>query len=134
MEEDLKRFDIWNDVKKILNEKIIKETTHFYEREVWWTSLGKNIGSEENGKNKDFERPCLIFRIFNKDVLWVIPLTTKLNIKNYRNEYLIKNYDSNSVADITQLRLISSKRLLRYRNTISYDDFQNIRKMTIDLI
>jgi hypothetical protein len=25
MEEDLKRFDIWNDVKKILNEKIIKE-------------------------------------------------------------------------------------------------------------
>ena len=134
MEDDLKRFDVWNDIKKILNKKIIKETTHFYEREVWWTSLGKNIGSEENGKNKHFERPCLIFRIFNKDVLWVIPLTTKLNIKNDRNEYLIKNNDLNSIADITQLRLISSKRLLRYKNTISYDDFQNIIKMIMDLI
>lgn len=134
MENDLLKFNIWNNLKKKINEKIIKETTHFYEREVWWTSLGKNIGSEENGKNRYFERPCLIFRIFSKEVLWVIPLTTNLNINNNRNEYLINNTDSNSVADITQLRLISSKRLLRYKNTISYDDFQNIRKMTKDLI
>lgn len=27
---------------------------HFEEREIWWTSLGENVGSEANGKHDHF--------------------------------------------------------------------------------
>ena len=30
---------------------------YFYEREVWWAVVGQNIGSEEDGKGKNFARP-----------------------------------------------------------------------------
>jgi mRNA interferase MazF len=32
------------------------------ERDLWWTSLGENVGSEVNGKSGRFSRPVLIMR------------------------------------------------------------------------
>lgn len=55
-----KNFDKWNGEKKRVN--IRDENTLFHEREVWWCSLGVNIGFEQDGKNDIFERPVLIIR------------------------------------------------------------------------
>ena len=43
-----KDFDSWNEKKKILNNN---DVSFYHEREVWWCSLGVNVGYEQNGKS-----------------------------------------------------------------------------------
>lgn len=62
MEE--KRFDEWNEVKKIL--QLNSKAILFRERDVWWYAAGENLGSEINGKGKLFSRPILIIRKYGK--------------------------------------------------------------------
>jgi len=53
MEEN--EFDVWNKKKQELD--VVAHRKNFYEREVWWASLGKNIGVEINGKHELFCAP-----------------------------------------------------------------------------
>jgi mRNA-degrading endonuclease toxin of MazEF toxin-antitoxin module len=122
-----KDFKGWSDKKEIIHER--SYPTFFQERGIWWCALGCNIGSEEDGKHENFERPVLVFRKFGKDMLWAIPLTTQKPREGSGKEYHFLCGGIQRTADISQLRLISSKRLLRYMDTISYDDFQEIRKL-----
>ena len=125
IKEELKRFVEWTKLKiKIhISEKII----YFREGEIWWASLGANIGHEQDGKNQNFERPILVLRKFNQYVLWVVPLTTQIKIDNiyyYHYELDGEKY----AAVMTQLRLISSKRLLRRIGMFPLDDYDKIRE------
>lgn len=38
-------------------------TTKFSEGQIWWAALGKNVGVEINGKNKDFSRPVVEYAV-----------------------------------------------------------------------
>ena len=117
-------FDKWNELKKNLNTR--EEKILFHEREIWWCSLGVNIGFEENGKNEMFERPVLVIRKFNKFVLWVLPLTRSHKEGDYY--YHIEQGDEeDSVVILSQIRLISSKRLLRRMRTIKENEFNDIK-------
>ena len=49
----------------------------FHEREIWFCHLGANIGFEEDGKGENFGRPVVVFRKFNNEVFWGVPLTTR---------------------------------------------------------
>ncbi len=120
MEKD---FDTWNERKKKLNER--NEKTLFHEREVWWCSLGVNIGFEQDGTNEHFERPVLIIKKFNQDVLWILPLTRSLKINRY-NYHLKQGEEKDSSVILSQMRLISSKRLLRKMRMISLDEFREV--------
>lgn len=104
-----KDFDQWNQIKKRLHEKV--ESKFFHEREIWWSSLGVNVGDEEDGKNNLFERPVLIIKKFNRSLILTVPLTTKIKTGPY---YFLFDHQGNKYAVIlSQLRLISTKRLLR---------------------
>ena len=70
-------FDIWNDVKKKIQDKKDAKQKFPKEREVWMSSLGKNIGYEQNGSGDQFSRPVLIIKKFNNQMFWAIPLSTK---------------------------------------------------------
>jgi hypothetical protein len=59
--EMFKDFDEWNEEKKNF-EKYSPESLIFHEREIWWCSLGVNLGDEQDGKNNLFERPVLVVR------------------------------------------------------------------------
>lgn len=56
----------WHKIKIDIQLAVDKSNLYFYEKDVWWASLGANIGHEEDGKNKKFERPVLILKKFNK--------------------------------------------------------------------
>ena len=105
---------------------------YFYEREIWWVSLGINIGYEQDGKNEKFERPVLILKKFNQNTLWALPLTSQNRIGRfyYQFEYEGKKYS----VILSQLRLISSKRLLRKIRVLPDIDFEKIRQCIKDLI
>ena len=128
----VKDFDNWIIKKKHINAR--SEQPFFREREIWWCSLGCNIGSEEDGKNTEFERPVVVFRMFGKDILWIIPLTTQLGRPDSRLTYTFVCGGLWQTADISQIRLVSSKRLLRYMELISFEDFQVIRNRLRDLV
>ncbi|MFA7000331.1 MAG: type II toxin-antitoxin system PemK/MazF family toxin [Candidatus Paceibacterota bacterium] len=120
--EYIKDFDNWNKKKKIIDQKEIPLGMFFNEREIWWGSLGLNIGYEQDGKNENFERPLLIIRKFNNDIVWALPLTTIA--KDNRFHYKLKS--SGSFVILSQVRLVSTKRFLRLVETINENEFNEI--------
>lgn len=117
MEKD---FDTWNGKKKLVHGD---DTVRlFNEREIWWCSLGVNVGYEQDGKHDQFERPVLVLKKFNKYVAWVIPLTTQA----HQDVFHMKLKTSKSFLILSQLRLISSKRLLRKIEKISEEEHLKI--------
>ena len=122
-------FDEWNKEKKIIDIKDIDNPKiMFQDREVWWCSVGLNIGYEQDGKGKNFERPIVILRKFNKYIFLGIPLTTKRKNLALPFYLKLKGAKIESIAILSQIKLFSSKRLLRRIEKISPILFQDIKK------
>jgi len=117
-----KDFDKWNEKKKAIDKKEISSGMFFNEREIWWGSLGVNVGYEQDGKNDDFERPLLIIKKFNRSIVWVLPLTTIAK----ENKFHYKLKSSGSLVILSQIRLVSTKRFLRLVETINENEFKEI--------
>lgn len=120
--EYIKDFDKWNKKKKAIDQKEVSGKIFFNEREIWWGSLGLNIGFEQDGKNDDFERPLLIVKKFNRSIVWAVPLTSVAKDNNFH--YKLKS--SGSFVILSQIRLVSTKRFLRLIETINENEFKEI--------
>lgn len=118
----VKDFDGWNVYQKQLEET--KSPPIFNEREIWWCALGINTGSEQDGKNAQFERPVIIIRKVNSELLIIVPITSKIRKDKFRAE--IKH--GNEIRDVllSQVRVISNKRLLRMAGTLKQNAFLDI--------
>jgi len=127
MEKD---FDKWNKSKELIHYK--NEDKFYHEREVWWCSLGINIGFEQDGKGDRFSRPVLIIKGFSKNVFLSVPLTTKLKEGRYYND-IILNDGVKRKAILSQIRLIDSKRLIEKVCTIDEIQFKTIKQKIIQL-
>lgn len=127
-----KNFAQWHAQKSQIDASELSNNLYFYEREIWWCSLGLNIGYEQDGKHGDFARPVLILRKFNRDILWILPLTGqyKSGIYYYPTTYKTKT----SSIILSQLRLISSKRLLRKIRTLPKGEFEEVKNRVGGLI
>lgn len=55
-----KDFDAWNENKKRLH--VEGENKLYHKQEVWWCSLGVNVGFEQDGTGIDGQRPVLILK------------------------------------------------------------------------
>ena len=121
MEKD---FDDWNNVKKNVNK--MPEVFGVHQRELWWVSFGINIGVEIDGKHETFERPAIVLRRFNRDMVWVLPVTSQSkNIPFYeRFSYEGRDY----WAVLTQLRTVSTKRFLRKIGMIPKEHFRAMQE------
>lgn len=117
-------YNDWNQLKKNLSIK--KSKTFFHEREIWYCSLGKNIGYEEDGKNDLFERPILIVRKFNNDIFLAIPLTSSKKNNKYYHQYELSGKTYAGI--LSQIRLLDRKRLSRKIGMIKENDFGVIIK------
>jgi mRNA-degrading endonuclease toxin of MazEF toxin-antitoxin module len=127
-----KDFNTWNEVKKKTDGKKLAKEFFFHEREIWWASLGLNIGVEADGKHDTFERPVLILRVFNKEMLWVIPVTS--TIRNSPFHYRFKFNDESRSLMLSQIRTISSKRLIRRIDNLLENDFKNVQALISSFI
>lgn len=118
----------WHKIKIKIQLANNKDNLYFYEKDVWWASLGANIGHEEDGKNKMFERPILILKKFNKHLILIIPLSSKVKKDKFYYYKFISNGEKFVSAMICQIRLISSKRLIRKMGNINNQDFNEIKR------
>ena len=55
-------FDDWNIIKKDVHSSDKNKSLFFNEKEVWWVTIGINIGLEIYGKGSSFTRPVLILK------------------------------------------------------------------------
>ena len=78
-------FPGWHRQKEQLHAQ--HHTPTFQEREIWWCSVGVNVGHEMDGKNQFYNRPVLIMRKFNPHIFFGVPLTTKMKQNPY---YLVR--------------------------------------------
>lgn len=131
MEEYLKKFVTWTKLKVRLH--LSKTKIYFKEREIWWASLGANIGYEQNGKHETFERPVLILKIFNRHILWIVPLTRSEKDGN-KYYFQLEQNGEDSFVILSQLKVISSKRLFRKMRTIRWNEFKEIKKRIIGFL
>ncbi len=127
----IKDFDAWNEKKKQINDSKIERL--YKEREIWWCHWGCNVGTEIDGKNEEFERPVIIFCIFTDDTFWAIPLTTTLYPDSSRIHFAFQLGNITNTALIYQMSITSSNRLMEKIDTISFDNFQIVRRYVRDL-
>lgn len=126
----LKKFTDWTKLKVRIH--VSEEIPYFRDGQIWWISLGQNIGAESNGKHEKFERPVLVLKKFSKDSFWAISITSQNKSGQY---YLPITVNSNKYfLNLSQLRLVSSKRLSRHVGTLSEDQFLNARNEIAKLI
>lgn len=125
-----KHFDQWNDLKKHLD--TTQKMPTFKQKEIWWCSIGLNIGHEENGKNQFFNRPVLVVRKFNNNIFLGVPLTTK--IKDDEFYHMIHFKDKNQSAMLSQIRVLESKRLTQKMGDITKEQFEDVRRKIKEMI
>jgi mRNA interferase MazF len=118
-----KPFDQWNELKKNLQRQN-QQIFFFHEREIWWCSLGINLGSEQDGRNDTFERPVLIVKKFNQDIFLGLPLTTA--IKEGKYYYETTHEDRHYSVVLSQMRLLDKKRLQRKIRVLPEGEFEEI--------
>ncbi len=128
----MKKFDQWNKKKKNIDEKELDFDFFYHEREIWWAGIGLNIGIESNGKHRDFERPVLIVRKFNKNQFYGLPLTSVKKTGKFYLKIIFKNKDA--WVNFSQLRVFDTKRLLRKIDTLSEKQFLEIKSKLKDFI
>ena len=126
-----KDFDRWNEKKKKMDQRVMGNPLFVSAREVWWCSVGVNVGSEIDGKNENFERPILVVRIFSQDGFLGIPLTSK--DKGHRYAVPVCHEKGMSFANTSQLRLFSKKRMLRKIGMVEMGDFKKVLVALKDL-
>ncbi len=119
MKED---FDIWNSLKKKIS---MNERIFFGKGEVWFLHMGKNIGDEEDGKNKNFERPVLITRKFNNHIFMGVPLTSQPKIGKYY--FTLESFHRSTVI-LSQVRLFDAKRLLRFVGKVESTELNRLKE------
>lgn len=138
MEENIKLSDFnkWNKIKK--NVAIKFKSPNCKKGEVWWCTIGKNIGVEQGCKNGDFTRPILVIRVFNQSMFWGTPITSSdRNDKKSKSSfyYNIDNIPKlKGFVNLSQLRLFDNKRLIRKIIKIDSKILNEIRMLIKSLI
>lgn len=128
MGKDFKR---WHTLKERIHEQNKKPL--FRERELWWCSIGANVGVEADGKNELFEKPILIWRKFNKEMFFAFPITSKEKIGKLFY-FHISFQGKILTAVLSQLRVLSSKRLIRRLGKLSDAQFKKLSDAVLKFI
>lgn len=133
IKEILQRIIVWTKLKCRIQLSKQKEV-YFSEREIWWAHLGENIGSEQNGKNDQFDRPVLIIKKFNPSLLLILPMTTSEKDGKY---YVATSHNGGqrpAKVVLSQVRTISSRRLIKKQRTLPELEFREIRRRLKEML
>lgn len=95
------------------------------ERDLWWASLGENIGSEINGKSDRFTRPVVILKKLTHGFYLVAPTTTQKREGSWYASVRFGQQDE--YVCLHQIRTIDFRRLYSKLGQLSSADFAIIK-------
>lgn len=117
---------------KIRLERSLAALPLFSEGEIWWCSIGENVGTEIGGKGNVFERPMIILTKLDYRSFIGIPMTSKNKIGPW---YFLMNSDYiDGTAVLIQVRYVDCKRLNRKICTINESTLDKLRNSFIRII
>lgn len=89
----IQRFDDWNIKKKNIQffERSWDEDIYFKEGDIWWCSIGFNIGSESYGKGENFRRPVLVIKKLSSDLCIALPITSQCKLGTWFENIVLNN-------------------------------------------
>jgi mRNA-degrading endonuclease toxin of MazEF toxin-antitoxin module len=134
-----KDFKMWSLLKAKLNERTISDVLPLHTslvakpRELWWCHIGLNIGSEQDGKSEEYERPVVIISKLSSTTYLIAPTTSKYKNDLYRIKVSTHN-DKFSYALIDQIKVIDARRLKRKIGVILEKDFNDCKRQIIALL
>lgn len=120
-----KRFLEWIHFKALLH-AILHKPPFVSEGEIWWASLGENVGTEMNGKSYKFSRPVIVLRKLASGFYIVIPVTTQVHHGTWYVPFKQKGREM--FACLHQVRSIDYRRLLSYMGQLDDADFIRIKE------
>lgn len=126
----MKKFDDWNEVKKSIDQRNLSMI--FKERDIFWASIGENIGFEQNGKGAIFSRPVLVVKRFSRNMFFGIPLSTQLKQGDFFFEFDLNGEKSNAL--IVQGRLFDVKRLENKIGMMNKENFEQLKMKLKELL
>ena len=126
-----KDFKKWHTEKCNLHKDKVRP--FFHEREVWFASVGTNIGFEQDGRGERLLRPVILLKKFNNELCWGIPLTKNQKKGKYYFSFSIANAEV-STAILSQIRLIDAKRLQYKIGDMKESDFVETKKKITQLL
>ena len=121
------QFDNWNELKKQINTRV---PIYVSERDIWFCSVGLNVGSEQSGKHELFERPVLVIKKVTSNTFIGVPLTSNKKTGSWYVEIV----STSSSAIISQVKLFDTRRLARKIGFISVEEFEVIKNKLRDFI
>jgi len=119
------KFDIWSNLKKKLHKK--QEIIKFSNKNIYFMSIGQNVGSESYGKNSLFLRPVLVYKKLSKTMFVGIPLTSSCKQGSYYFSFSYKR-DKTSTAMLNQMRVFDIRRSEYLSGYMNVKDFAKLKQ------
>lgn len=118
-------FDAWNTQKKRLHTS--EPQILFKEGDVWWCSLGVNVGSETLGKGQAFTRPVIVLKKLSQEACVIVPVTSQppRAIGTWFHQMHFAGRDQ--FAMMHQLRMVSVKRFTYRMLELPEPDFAELK-------
>ncbi|KKP45945.1 MAG: 2,4-dihydroxyhept-2-ene-1,7-dioic acid aldolase [Candidatus Woesebacteria bacterium GW2011_GWA1_33_30] len=117
--------------KKWFNLKILLHKTnfsniYFKQNDIWWCSVGMNLGEEIFGKGNKFTRPVLIFKKFTSNSFLGLPLTSKGKSGSWYTK--ISGGGKDNWVILNQARILDKKRLVDKMYVLDDRDIKKVKK------
>ncbi len=120
----IKAFSGWMRLKEKLNFKAYK-IPFVSEEDIWWASVGVNVGYEIDGKSQLFSRPVIILKKLAHGFYFVAPTTTKNKTGTWFVPF--SQHDKKINACLHQVRSIDYRRLSSKLGEVDRADFEKIK-------
>lgn len=121
----IKRFLEWIGIKRQLDEHML-QSPFVREGELWWCSIGENVGVEVSGKGRNFTRPVIVLKRFGRDAFFGIPLTTRRRDGDWYCSFQYAGIQE--YAMLSQGRFLSCKRLQDRMGELDEDQFAKAKE------
>jgi mRNA interferase MazF len=120
----MKRFLEWIGLKEILHRSNHRPPL-VSERDMWWASIGENVGSEVNGKSSRFSRPVLILKKLAHGFYFVAPTTTQPRAGSWYVR--VRLGDQDEYVCLNQIRTMDYRRLYSKLGQVDTDHFNKVK-------
>ena len=124
----IKTLQDWCKLKSVLWRKETKII--FKQGDIWWCSLGMNLGEEVIGKGLKFTRPVLIYRKFTSNSFLGLPLTKQEKKGTWYVEITI--HGEKRWVMLNQARVLDKKRLTSRIGALDSTDFNKVKSKFLE--
>ena len=126
-------------IKKFMKWIRLKSQLHFRnypapyvnEGDIWWASVGENVGSEIGGKSELFSRPVIVLKKLSHGFYFVIPTTTQERSGTWYVGF--KQKGKKMKACLHQARAIDYRRLYSKLGRLDDEDYLKVKRGFDDL-